>query len=58
MEEKQEFSILDPKGSKTVAFAIESDYIDNEPVKQPVNNNITTRVNIIYKYFFVFILHL
>lgn len=32
MEEKQEFSILDPKGSKTVAFAIESDYIDNEPV--------------------------
>lgn len=32
MKEKQEFSILDPKGSKTIAFAIENDYIDNEIV--------------------------
>lgn len=32
MDEKQEFSILDPQGSKTVAFAIENDYVEDEPV--------------------------
>ena len=32
MVNKQEFSILDPKGSKTVAFVIENDYVKDEEV--------------------------
>ncbi|MBE5821657.1 MAG: hypothetical protein E7311_03590 [Clostridiales bacterium] len=28
----QEFSILDPKGMNTIAFAVESDYVENEEV--------------------------
>lgn len=32
MEQKQEFSILDPNGLKTIAFAIENDYVKDEEV--------------------------
>ena len=55
MKEKQEFSILDPNGSKTIAFVIENDYIDNEIVYtlQLLNNTQEEQDGKIKKTFYV-----